>query len=55
MLWPMHLVICDKYLYYVYLCIYRHEDNLTDAQQLFMFEFMREHAAQLAEMIADRK
>ena len=46
---------CDKYLYYVYLTVYRHEDNLSDAQQLFMFEFMREYAAQLAEMIADRK
>ena len=41
----------SEYMYYTYLTLYRHEGPLNHVQEIFISEFMRKHAAQLATML----
>ena len=44
----------SEYMYYIYVTLYRHEFPLTCLQEIFISEFMRKHAAQLATMLMKR-
>lgn len=44
----------SEYMYYTYLILYRHEGPLNHVQEIFISEFMRKHAAQLATMLMKR-